>query len=250
MQKGGQEKMIYVTGDTHGERARWDEKYFPMVNTLDEKDYVIVCGDFGFLFRGTQNPEEAEFLNELEQKKFHILFVDGNHENFPLIFSYPQEEWNGGKVHRIRKNILHLMRGQVYSIDGKTFFTMGGAYSIDKAFREEGISWWPEELPSEEEYDEAINNLEKCNNKVDYIITHAAPEDTMSVFHKDHLEELKLNFFLEWVRENVEYRHWYFGHLHQDADLWRNQTVLWFQIRNVETNVVVENKTGEVDEGY
>jgi hypothetical protein len=28
-------------------------------------------------------------------------------------------------------------------------------------FRVQGVTWWPEELPSEAEYDEAIKNLEK-----------------------------------------------------------------------------------------
>ena len=225
--------MILVTGDCHGEDC-WNKANIPIINELGENDYVIVCGDFGYIFRGSE--AEKRYLDKLERLKFNILFVDGNHENFPLIFLYPEEEWNGGRIHRIRKNVIHLMRGQVFNIDGKKIFTMGGAYSIDKPYRQEGISWWPQEMPSKEEYDEAHNNLELADYEVDYIITHAAPEDTMSIFHPFHSEERELNFFLEWVRENVNYRHWYFGHLHEDCDLWRHQTVLWFDIRNIETN--------------
>lgn len=226
--------MIYVTGDTHGEQARWTKANFPMINQLTNEDYVIVCGDFGYLFWGTE--EEKAFLDQLEKKKFNILFVDGNHENFPLIFSYPEEIWNGGRVHRIRKNIIHLMRGQVFTISGYTIFTMGGAFSIDRHCRQKDISWWPEELPGEEEYEEARKNLKQADYKVDYIITHAAPEETMYIFHPYHPGEVQLNFFLEWVRSEVSYKHWYFGHLHQDCDLWRHQSVLWFDVRNIETN--------------
>ena len=41
----------------------------------------------------------------------------------------------------ISDSICHLMRGQVFDIDGKTFFTFGGGNSIDKAWRTPGVSW-------------------------------------------------------------------------------------------------------------
>lgn len=230
--------MIYITGDTHGEEARWTKACIPVIDKLTENDYVIVCGDFGYIFTGSRR--ENAFLDKLEKLRFTILFVDGNHEAFPLIYSYPQETWNGGKIHRIRKNVMHLMRGQVFSIDGQRIFTMGGAYSIDKPMRTEGISWWPEEMPSEEEFKEAEMNLKRVGHEVDYIITHAAPEDTMNMFHPWHPDESRLNGFLEWIRETVKYRHWYFGHLHEDCDLWRHQTVLWYEVRDMLTNEKVE----------
>ena len=89
------------------------------------------------------------------------LFIDGNHENFEQLNSYAVEQWNGGKVHIIEDNMIHLMRGQIFTIDGLKFFTFGGAYSIDKMSRAEGISWFPEEIPSREEYEEGWANLGK-----------------------------------------------------------------------------------------
>lgn len=62
----------------------------------------------------------------------------------------------------------------------------------------------------------------------------------MNIFHPDHIHEKPLNNFLEYIRETVEYRHWYFGHLHQDEDLFRHQTVLWFQLRDMLTNEIIE----------
>ena len=64
--------------------------------------------------------------------------------------------------------MIHLMRGQIFTIDGLKFFTFGGAYSIDKMSRAEGISWFPEEIPSREEYEEGWANLEKEDFQVDY----------------------------------------------------------------------------------
>lgn len=81
--------MIYVTGDTHGEYGRiieFDAK-------LEENNIIIVCGDFGFIFKN--DVQENMILDEIEKRKYTILFVDGNHENFTAINSYPIEMWNG-----------------------------------------------------------------------------------------------------------------------------------------------------------
>lgn len=229
--------MIYVTGDTHGDRNRFCIKG---VDKLSQEDSLIVCGDFGYIFRGDR--KEKEYLDYLAELPFQILFVDGNHENFDLIYSYPVDIWCGGKVHVIRKNnlgipkVIHLMRGQVFVIQGKRIFTFGGGYSIDRYIRTEGYSWWSQEMPTDQEMQEAIDNLNRNHYSVDYIITHTAPEDTMSLFHPFHDEEKPLNNFLEWIRESTRYEHWYFGHLHRDEDLWRNQSVLWCGIRKIETN--------------
>lgn len=236
--------MLYVTGDTHGEEGRFLYMDSAIEKTLTKDDKLIVCGDWGYI--SDDSYRERQFLRFLTEKPYQILWVDGNHENFTLIQEYPIEEWCGGKAHVIRRDcegnpkIIHLMRGQVFTIEDKRIFTMGGAYSIDKYMRTPYRSWWPEEMPTDTEMKEAVSNLEKCNYEVDYIITHAAPEETMCIFHPNHPEEKPLNNFLEWVRENVKYKHWYMGHLHRDEDLWRHQTILWFQLRNMETNETVE----------
>ncbi len=238
--------MFLVTGDVHSELARFSEGCIPGEPKLTAQDYMIVCGDFGFVF--ANNDWERRALDRLAEKPYTILFVDGNHENFDTLNAMPVEMWCGGKVHRLRPNVIHLMRGQVYDIEGKRFFTFGGANSIDRAHRIEGYSWWAAEMPSQAEMDEARVNLARCGHKVDYILTHAAPEDTMCQFHPYHGDEVELNFFLEWVRETTEYKHWYFGHLHDDRDLWRNQTLLWFDVRNLETNEVIERDDADVSE--
>jgi hypothetical protein len=110
---------------------------------ISERDKVIICGDFGLPW--CNDKEDDYWLNWLEEKNFEILFVDGNHENFDLLYQFPVVERYGGKVHKVRKNIFHLMRGEVYEIEGKTFFAFGGASSVDKHLRVESISWWEQE---------------------------------------------------------------------------------------------------------
>lgn len=208
--------MIYVTGDMHGEHGKLlaAEKEV----SLQEGDLLIVCGDFGYIFK--DNKQEQLFLDEIETRPYTLCFVDGNHENFEALYRYPQQDWNGGQVHRIRNNIFHLMRGQIYEIDGKSIFTMGGAYSIDKYFRTEGLSWWPEELPNREEYDTAIRNLLGRGKKVDYVFTHTMPYKTIWTngwFPDPHDREL--TGFLEWILYEIQYKHWFCGHFHVDMDL-------------------------------
>ena len=117
--------MIYITGDCHSDFRRFNTKNFPEQKDMTKDDYVIICGDFGGVWnRDEESPQEAFNMDWLEDKPYTTLFVDGNHENFDRLNSYPVEEWNGGKVHRIRKSVIHLMRGQVFKLEGKTFLLL------------------------------------------------------------------------------------------------------------------------------
>ena len=118
--------MIYITGDVHGDKSRFESS---ALRNLKKGDTLIICGDFGFLWNGDRREKKA--LEKLSKKKYNICFVDGTHENFELLNSYEVSKWNGGKVHNIAGNIYHLMRGNVYEIEGKKFFAFGGASSHD-----------------------------------------------------------------------------------------------------------------------
>lgn len=210
--------MIYITGDTHGDIERFRQLESKGV-ILNEDDFIIVCGDFGFIY--FDDDKEQEWLDELQEKPYTILWIDGNHENFDAINRYDAEEWNGGKIHRIRKNILHLMRGQVFNIEGKKIFTMGGAYSIDRYRRQENERYWKAELPSKDEYDEASKNLKSNDFKVDIIITHTAPTELVLKRLDPHPDshDGELRGVLEWVMYECEFKKWYFGHWHIDEEM-------------------------------
>lgn len=230
--------MIYVTGDTHGEHGRM----YQIDKQLSDDDYLIICGDFGYIFKDTYS--EKTFLDDLEARPYNILFIDGNHENFPVIYNYPLEMWNGGKIHRIRKNIIHLCRGQVFEIENKKFFTFGGGFSLDKALRIPGKSWWAEEMPSLEEYEEGKKNLESHNWTVDYILTHTANIESIKVLAlMDKYNTIKpicsdeapLTFYLEEIRDLTTYKQWFFGHFHQDKEIsYTRQRLLWFDMVKIQ----------------
>jgi len=243
---------IFTTGDTHGNFERLRPEYFPEGLELTKEDVVLQLGDFGGVWFGDERDDEA--LDWLEGLTFTVAFVSGNHENYDALVKYPIENWHGGRVQPIRPHVLHLMRGQVFELAGRTFFTMGGAASHDiedgilslddpnferkyltlkqkehTRFRIDHLSWWREELPSDEEYAEARKNLDAHGWAVDYILTHCAPTGIalQLSWHNvaDHLTD-----FLQEVKERAQYHYWLFGHYHGNKAIDTKHILLWEQI--------------------
>lgn len=246
--------MIYLTGDTHGEFARFSNRQMRSSGfELASDDYMIVCGDLGLCW----SPDRTFAYNcrFFEEKPYTVLWVQGNHENYDMIREYPLEEWHGGKVrHIVRDKVILLERGQVFRIEGKTFFTFGGASSHDiqggildrndpdfrrkvkqarikdLSYRILRESWWPEELPSKEEMSEGIKNLGKVDNEVDYIITHCCGTGVQKVLDPGPgclYEPDVLTDYFDQIEERVQYKHWYFGHYHEDVEVDSKHTVLY-----------------------
>ena len=228
---------IFITGDTHGrdDIRKLYPNSFPEQKNLTKDDYLIILGDAGIIWGGTKqslengyfppkgciiHTENDEKLIEWYNKQnYTTLYIDGNHENHKCLNSYPVEEWNGGKVHRISDSVFHLMRGEVFNIDGRTFFTMGGATSTDQWGRVEDIDWWREELPSENEIDNAIDNINKAGGSFDYILTHCC---SLSIQNKlsgaMNITDV-INVFFEFIESKIIFQQWYFGHFHRDLQI-------------------------------
>jgi hypothetical protein len=246
---------IWITGDAHGDFHRFTTKNFPHLKGMSRDDCMIIAGDFGGAWAGEQ--ADGHKLDWLEDKPFTTLFVDGNHENFSLLNSYPEREWHGGRVHAVRPHVLHLMRGQIFEIGGLTWFTMGGAASHDiqdgildpaapdferrywtmrrmnAMFRVLGHSWWPEEMPSETEYAEAEANLERSGWQVDCVLTHCAPSGILpkvdSGYNPDALTD-----FLETVRQRCRFSTWFLGHYHTNQVIDQRYVLQWERISKIE----------------
>ena len=213
---------------------------------------MIICGDFGGVWDNSAS--EHYWLDWLSCRPFTTLFIDGNHENFDMLAKLPVTEWHGGTVHFVRKNIIHLMRGQIYNIENHSFFTMGGAASHDisggileptdpnlknkikrlktqnSPYRINHQSWWKEEMPNTNEYSLAEENLNTCNHTVDYIITHCAPTSALDVISLSTYQPDELTEYLERVNKTCTYKHWFFGHYHNDKLLNQRMQLLYKQI--------------------
>lgn len=251
--------------DCHGDFTKFSSDNFPQGKNLTKEDYVIILGDCGLIWSQKEDKNEIYWKDWLENKPWTTLFIDGNHCNFDRLNSYEVSEWNGGKVHFIRPSIIHLMRGEIFNIGGKKILAMGGAEShdtqhgiIDPAdystreemkeacrnlekkhggwqfamYRIKGESWWPQEIPTSAERMHALDNLEKVNNKVDFILTHEAPASVInwvSIF-----PPTEYSMWLERnIRYCVEYKHWYFGHYHLNKYINDKETCLYEQIRRI-----------------
>ncbi len=253
--------MIYITGDTHGDFAgRFNADNFPEQKEMTKEDYVIICGDFGGIWDyEKESAYERNWLDWFNTRNYTLLFIDGNHENFHRLYQYPKKEWHGGKVHEIRPSVLHLMRGQVYQLNGKTIFTFGGAAShditggilemndpdfkekkkaLDKGYlpyRINGKTWWKEELASEEEKEEGRRNLRACHYKVDYIISHECATRTKAIlggagrFQGDEQSD-----YLEEIKQITDYKKWFFGHYHDNLNVNDKEIMLYEQVIRVE----------------
>ncbi len=248
--------MIFLTGDTHADFTyRFSTESFPEQEEMTKDDYVIVCGDFGGVwdYKG-ENKTEKYWLDWFESRSYTLLFIDGNHENFERLYSYPVKDWHGGKVHEIRPHVLHLMRGQVFEIEDKKFFTFGGASSHDvsggilepddpefdtkKRFLEESWrpyrinhrTWWKEELPNEEEMEEGRRNLQAHGWKVDYIVTHCCSSSTQAVMSGGTFDTDIENKYFEEIKEKTEYKKWFFGHYHKNINIFDKEIPIYEQI--------------------
>lgn len=233
---------IFITGDIHGDPCRFSTSDFPIQKDFkeDEENYVIILGDFGLVWTNPPSAKERHWLDWLNDKPFTTLFCDGNHENFELLSEYPIEEWKGGRVQRIRPNVIHLMRGEVYTIQGLSFFSFGGASSHDISdgilsfenwiveaqklryqgkymYRIKGWDWWEEELPSAEEMHNGMKNLANHDFKVDYIITHSPSTSEQVLISGGAFTDTDcLTNYLDEVKSKTKYKKHFFGHLHKD----------------------------------
>lgn len=237
--------MIYVTGDTHGDFQRLSKHQFPIQKEMTKDDFVIICGDFGGIWAQEETNEEKYWLNWLDERIFTTVFCDGNHENFDRLYNdYEVVDFCGGKAHKISEHIYHLIRGEIFKFEGKLFLTIGGGETHDvddilikegpggikhykevakilrkqkRPFRVYKESWWPEELPSKEEMDNGIKNLEKVNYKVDVIISHSAPTSLLKPLNSDGRNQL--TDYLQAIMEKTKFTQWLFGHYHKDMPL-------------------------------
>lgn len=251
--------MFYATGDTHGNWERLSGENFPQGGNLSLDDYLFILGDFGIW---DDSPRERQVFDQLAGLPYNICFVSGNHENYDMLDQMPVEEWHGGKVNFIRDNIIHLRRGQVFTVNGMKIFTFGGASCHDihdgildvkdpefrqkkkkldmygGMYRVNHYSWWKQELPTREEMQEGIDNLKQHDWKVDYIFSHCTATGIqkeltgeVSVYRPDILTE-----YLEVVRQHTDYQWWMFGHYHCNSKLSDKEYVLYEQIVRIPDN--------------
>lgn len=184
---------IIVTGDIHADFGKLNE----LINKKKPK-IVICCGDFGYWPRFPWFNE-----NVIKTQGAKIYWCDGNHEDH---WSLAQRESN-----EILPDVFYMSRGSTLVLpDGRTAMFMGGAESIDKNVRTEGLDWFREEIITQKDL------YDLPDVKVDIFITHTCPvelvHDLTQFYPEKGIEPS--NYALSELRKKYKPDLWFFGHWH------------------------------------
>lgn len=218
--------MIYITGDTHGELEKFKTKEF---KKLKKTDYLIILGDFGFIWDGSK--AEKSKLKWLSKRRYKILFLTGTHDNYDKIEEYKMVDFKGVSARKIAENIYRLENGEVYDIEGNKIFACGGGQSDDIGTREEGKTWWPSEMPDLELLKE---KREKIGDEVDFIVSHTAPLTIKEFIFLKNTEYDHLELFLNEISKTVDFDRWYFGRYHMDKPIGGKYTAVYNSLLKLE----------------
>lgn len=159
---------VLLVGDTHG-----DAKFISSINRLAKTQgarYVIQLGDFGYDFSPNVLASIRAWLDGDERRKWYWL--DGNHDQHDYIRSEIRKGKHPKKpVKHFHERMFYCPRGSTLKIGQKNVLFLGGAVSIDKARRQQGVNWWPQENLSTADVHRAIDN----GKRADVLLSHDAP---------------------------------------------------------------------------
>lgn len=118
-------------------------------------------------------------------------------------------------------------------------------------YRINHISWWKEEIPSQEEFDEGIKNLEANDWNIDFVITHCAPTFIEKKICKGfngrgEYKANKLTDYLEDISKKVHCKKWYFGHYHYRENFDPIFSVMFEEIETLK----LSDYTGPIGDEY
>lgn len=160
------ETQVAVAGDWHGDTS-WVQEILPALHRFaPDVRTVLHAGDFGFwppLHRKAFTDTVDFWCKSTGIER--VLFTPGNHEWWPMLDErFAQRP---GEPVQMSAAVWALPRGVRFTLAGRSFLSFGGAASIDYAYRTEGRDWWPEELPTDEHVDAAIEG-----GPIDVMLTH------------------------------------------------------------------------------
>lgn len=215
--------MIFVTGDTHGSFSHI-ASFCRERPELGADDVMILLGDTGLNYYGDERDikKKTRVANRIPMT---LLCVHGNHDMRPEgIPSYGEMPWNGGIVYcdSTHPRILFAKDGSRFLLDGRSTVAVGGAYSIDKAWRlQKGYRWFPDEQPSNEVRLRTETELGASGWQIDTMLTHTCPlkyEPVEAFFSNvdQHTVDKETERWLDGIENRLQYRRWFCGHFHID----------------------------------
>ena len=230
------ENRWFITGDTHGDLSR----IFDFVERFELKENInfLILGDAGVVWKKDKKDllNTIKELDEFNQKhNLNIYFIPGNHENFDLLDSMDRDEQTN--LVYISKHLIYIPKGTVLDLPIGKCLCVGGADSVDKMFRIEHLSWWPQEQITPED-------IEKIpEGHYDYLFTHCTNWDTCNNFGfilytiNNITEESRIHVsekLLNELNKKITYNKNYFGHYHVNKQLDEKHQCLFDDIIELE----------------
>ncbi|MGO4383866.1 metallophosphoesterase family protein [Specibacter sp. RAF43] len=158
---------LIVAGDWHG-NTRAVERALREVSRAGHTQ-IYQLGDLGVLWGRLRERDRftVVLLKFLERFDLALTFIDGNHDNVPALRDLPRNTDGFGII---SDRLLHAPRGHRWTLeDGTRFGALGGAYSVDRAWRE-----WGKDLFEGEEVTSAdVDAL--GSEPLDVLLCHEVP---------------------------------------------------------------------------
>lgn len=231
---------ILIAGDTHGNLEHW--RY--LINTAHDLriSTVVQVGDFGYW---EHMPEGVKFLDRLNAyaspRGIQIHFLDGNHDKTSLLIDRydPPQYLNPNGSLRIRTNINYLPRGLRWTWGDTRFIALGGAYSVDKAYRLrlERDQRAPERywFPEEEMTDEDMATILLDTEGVEVILAHDKPRASNPMWNRKAFAECLPNQDrLQLAVNTLKPKLFVHGHLHyRYTDTIRSGDDTWTKVEGL-----------------
>lgn len=163
---------VLIAGDIHA--SRYHLRYLFDVAKDNGAELIIALGDFCFF---PKKQWSLDFLDTASQLAVDtgipLYWLDGNHEDHDelaimtngsnsdkFLTRYEDKVWDG---------VWYLPRGYRFEVDGVSFMSYGGAYSVDRQYRTKNISWFPREVIE-------LSHIESLSDeRVDILLTHDVP---------------------------------------------------------------------------
>lgn len=216
-------EQVMLIGDIHGDTA-------PLYDFIMNREvkYCIQLGDFGLIWSMVPDIRENQKLDKISKKLIstnkELFVILGNHENYPRYNDFPKIIKHGAICREVRPAIYAVERGEILSINGRTFLCIGGADSIDKNWRiryeiENGEKiWWEEERIEESDIENAMLNALERGNSVNFVLTHTPPR-----YFTDKLFETNIPSIseerLDKILEDIQFSMWYCAHVHTTFEI-------------------------------
>ncbi len=191
-----------MIGDIHGQFGALNK----LINQHKNKiDMIIQCGDFGYWPKDCGKwhtdvyGKVKVFQITVKNHGIPFYFCDGNHEDHESLLLLGNNE--------ILPNVFYMKRGSVLEVNNKNILFMGGAFSIDRAWRILGKSYFLEETIGQKD----VLNLP--DQDIDIVVSHTAPNEFIIPLNlkKEHDPSRDA---LSYILNRYQPKRWYFAHFH------------------------------------